>query len=302
MLHLKTIFFVFFFALNSHFAVAQNYHWWWYEYHEYDGVTPWQNYLTMSPDYFGPNAFPIPDINQGRLKTNIELESALEGHFNSHEQTYNLYTKLFIPLQKDKVGITFSMIPIEFYSYDTIIRDKRFSRNHEGKGNASGDLYIGTQIQLLKDHPKWPDLLIGINIRTASGNGYESARFADSPGYFFDLSAGKTYSLKKSFLQSLRVYTLIGFYVWQTNLAAYFQDDAILYGTGIQLNSKIFKWSNEIGGFYGYLNNGDRPMVYRSRLESTRTNSLNMSVQFEYGMHDYNFRSLRFSLVYKLNR
>jgi len=297
---LKTKLFVFFFLIISSFTQAQNEHWWWYEIHDHDGVTPWQRYLIMSPAYFGPNAFPVPDIKQGLLQNNLQIETALEGHYNSHEQTNNLFTKIFIPLLKDKVGIQLSMVPIEFFSYDTVIRDERFSRNYEGTGSAFGDLYISTQIQLLKDHPKWPDLLLGINLRTASGDEFGSARFADAPGYYFDLSAGKTFAFKNSSNNSIRIYAMLGFYVWQTNLADHIQDDALLFGAGFQVQSKSFSLSNELGGFYGYLNNGDRPIVLRSRIQSKRDKSLNFSFQFEHGLQDYNFRSIRLSLIYRI--
>jgi len=296
---LKTNLFVFLFIIVNSLAFAQNEHWWWYEIHEHDGVTPWQRYLIMSPAFFGPNAFPVPEINNGLLRTNLEIETALEGHFNKHEHTENLFAKLFIPLMKGKVGLQLAMVPIEFFSYDTIIRDERFSRNYEGKGYAYGDLYISTQIQLLKDHPKWPDLMMSISLRTASGNEFGSARFADSPGYYFDLSAGKSIIFKEeSLIHTLRWYAMIGFYAWQTNLANHMQDDALLYGAGFQLKSNVFSISNELGGFYGYLNNGDQPLVYRFRLQTMRNKSLNYSFQFEHGLNDYNFRSVRLSLIY----
>ncbi|MDA3906795.1 MAG: hypothetical protein PF484_12035 [Bacteroidales bacterium] len=295
---LKTTFFVFFLIIGNNISLAQNDHSWWYEIHQHDGVTSWEDYLIISPGYFGPNALPVPIINQGLIKNELELEVAFEGHYNTHEQTNNLFTQLFIPLQKDKVGLQLSIVPVEFFSYDTLIRDQRFSRNYEGKGSAIGDLYIGTQIQLLRNHPKWPDILFGINLRTASGNRYSSARFIDSPGYFFDLGLGKSYTLKKSPFHSIRTYAMLGFYVWQTNLNAYFQNDAFLYGAGFQLYSGLFTISNELGGYYGYLDNGDRPLVYRFRMQLTQMKSLNFSLQFEHGIKDYNFRSLRFSALY----
>lgn len=297
---MRAKFLVFLLILISPLVLAQNFHWWWYEIHNHDGVTPWQDYLIMSPAYFGPNAFPIPEINQGLIGTNLELETALEEHFNSHEHTLNLYNKLFIPIEKNKIGIILTMVPIEYYNYDTIIRDQRFSRNYNGNGFANGDLYIGTQIQVLRDRIGWPDVLLGINIRTASGNEYGSARFPDSPGYYFNVSLGKTYEIKKAFFPSLRIYANLGFYVWQTNLYAHFQDDAFLYGGGFQFNTKVFSMTNEIGGLYGYLNNGDRPFVYRFRLQTERKKAINLSLQFENGMHDYNFRSLRFSILYQI--
>lgn len=254
----------------------------------------------MSPAYFGPNAFPIPEVNTGLLKSKFELETALEGHYNAHEQTQNLLTKVFIPLLKDKVGLQISIVPFEVFSYDTLIRDQRFSRNYEGKGTASGDLYIGTQIQLLKNHNFWPDLLLGLNLRTASGNEFGSARFADSPGYYFDLGAGKNFQFESFPSYSIRIYAMLGFYVWQTNLADHMQDDAILYGGGIKLAYKSIDISNEISGFQGYLNNGDKPMVYRFRLQSKMNKSINYSFQFQHGFTDYNFRSFRFSLIYRI--
>ncbi|MFH0999746.1 MAG: hypothetical protein V1783_02795 [Bacteroidota bacterium] len=292
----KRLLIILFTILNS-FALAQNDHWWWYQIHQHDGVTPWQRYLVLSPAYFGPNAFPVPEINSGRITSNFEFENAVEGHFNKHEQTYNLLTKLNIPLIEDKVGIKLSIVPIEFFSHDTLIRDQRFSRNYNGKGSANGDLYITTLIQLLKDHTVWPDVLLGINIRTASGNNFDDARFADSPGYFFDISAGKKIVFKNKTIKAVRIYGMLGFYAWQTNLPDHFQDDALLYGSGIQIDANLL-FTNELGGFYGYLNNGDRPLVYRSSIKTHRNKRLNYCFHFEHGINDYNFRSFRVSLIY----
>lgn len=289
---------IYFLVAANGIAFAQNEHGWWYEIHQHDGVTPWQRYLIMSPAFFGPNALPVPEINQGLIKSDFELESSIEAHYNSHEQTYNLYTKLFIPLYKNRVGIQLSIVPVEFFSYDSLIRDQRFSRNYEGKGHANGDLYIATQIQLLKNHRIWPDLLLGMHLRTASGNNFNSARFTDAPGYFFEISAGKSFNLNEDSSLVLRAYSMLGFYVWQTNLFAHFQDDAFLYGFGFKLSSKTISLVNELGGYYGYLNNGDRPLIYHFRLKTNFNKKINFGLQFEQGLQDYNFRSLRVSIFY----
>jgi len=293
----KTLLILFFIVLNS-FAIAQSYHQWWYDIHEHDGVTPWQRYLIISPNYFGPNAFPIPMNNQAILSSNIELETAFEGHYNSHEQTHNIFSKLNIPFLKDKISLQIFAVPVEYYSHDTLIRDQRFSRNYEGKGIAYGDIYFSTLIQLVKDHAKWPDILLGIHLKTASGSDFGSARFADVPGYYFDLSMGKSFNLKSQHIQSLRIYSMLGFYVWQTNLPTYFQDDAFLFGFGAQIKSKSISWSNEFAGFYGYINNGDRPFVFRSKFQTLFSGKINYGLQFEHGINDYNFRSIRLSVIY----
>jgi len=145
-----------------------------------------------------------------------------------------------------------------------------------------------------------PDVLISINLRTASGNEFGSARFADSPGYYFLLSSGKSIPLNTKAFTSLRFYGMLGFYAWQTNLAGHFQDDAVIYGFGIKLDSKHFSVSTDLDGFSGYLKNGDRPLVYRFRALTSMDSNINYGLQFEHGIVDYNFRSLRFSFIYSI--
>jgi hypothetical protein len=40
---------------------------WWNELHNWDGLSPWEGYLIVSPDFFGPNALPVPKLQNGRI-------------------------------------------------------------------------------------------------------------------------------------------------------------------------------------------------------------------------------------------
>ncbi|HAG15838.1 MAG TPA: hypothetical protein DCG69_04845 [Bacteroidales bacterium] len=275
---------------------------WWNTINQWDRVTPWERYLTPSPGFMGPNAFPVPEIENGLLEKQLTLETAVEGHFNRHEQTENLYTRLFIPFKNQKVGIQLFLVPFEIYSYDQFIRDQRSSTDYDGQGVASGDLYIGTAIQLIENRKWLPDALLSINIKTASGNQYGAARFSDSPGYFFDLSFGKSVYFNSSHKTWIRFYTLVGFYSWHTNLAAHFQDEAVVYGIGAGLELKYFSLNQNFGGFSGFLNNGDRPQVYRVELSSKSNRSVNYKIRFQYGFKDIDYRSIRFSMIYNLKQ
>ena len=35
---------------------------WWNQIHNWDGATPWTQYMTYSHAYLGPNALPIPNV------------------------------------------------------------------------------------------------------------------------------------------------------------------------------------------------------------------------------------------------
>jgi hypothetical protein len=292
-----------FFLLNflfvfSQFAIAQGT--WWNNINQWDRVTPWERYLTPSPGFMGPNAFPVPEINKGKIEKNLTLEIAMEGHFNEHEQTGNLFARLFIPFKNQKAGIQLSIVPFEIYSYDQFIRDQRSSTDYDGQGVATGDLYVGTAIQLLENQKWIPDALLSINIKTASGNQYGAARFADSPGYYFDLSFGKSLYFNSSHSNWIRFYTLVGFYSWHTNLTAHFQDEAVVYGIGAEWESEYFNLDQSFGGFSGFLNNGDHPQVFRMELASKSNKAVTYKIRFQYGFKDIDYRSIRFSMIYNL--
>ncbi len=294
---MKRIILLFFlFLMFGQYSLAQGT--WWNNENNWDRIRPWERYLTLSPGFMGPNAFPIPEIKTGRIEKSLRFETAAEGHFNKHEQTLNLFTRLFIPFKNKKVGLQFFIVPFEIYEYDAFIRAQRSSTDYDGQGVAIGDLYIGTHIQLLEKQTIWPDILLTINIKTASGNQYGAARFSDAPGYYFDLSFGKSFVLSPE--TKLRFYGMLGFYAWQTNLPDHFQNDAVIYGLGAKLELKHLSINQNFGGFSGYLDNGDHPQAYRIDFQSRLKGAVNYKIRFQYGMKDSNYRSIRFSMLYNL--
>jgi len=174
-------FILLFTLIGNQITLSQDYSWW-NEKHNWDGVTPWQNYIILSPAYMGPNALPVPEARDGSLPRNTTFEFSLENHFSSGDKTINLYTNLYIPLFSKRAGLNISIVPFEHYKMDTITRDLRRARDYDGEGISGGDFYIGTFIQILKDK-KFPDIVLSINMKTASGTNLAAARFTDSPGY-----------------------------------------------------------------------------------------------------------------------
>ncbi|MEN8225996.1 MAG: hypothetical protein ABFS05_11630 [Bacteroidota bacterium] len=268
---------------------------WWNNKHNWDGVSPWSSYLIFSPAYFGPNALPVPEIRDAMSDTNISLESSFDLHFSKGDQTQNLFLKLRYPFLEGMIAIEVFGVPIEHYALDTITRDERRARGYDCRGTAFGDLYFSTLIQVLRDKGAWPDLMLGITLRTASGDVLGDARFTDAPGYYFDLSAGKSFQLSPKF--KVRPHVMMGFYVWQTNHDAWRQNDAFLYGAGVSVYSKKTEFSAKWGGYNGYIGNGDEPMVLRANAVY-KLSKLHLKLAFQQGLNDFNYTSVRIGSVF----
>jgi hypothetical protein len=267
---------------------------WWNNKHGWDGVTNWARYLIYSPAYMGPNALPVPEIRDALISREISLESRAEMHFSSGDNTQNIFMKLHYPLLDGRVALEFYGVPAEHFATDTLTRDERRGRDKDARGFAAGDLYVGSLLQLLRNHRHWPDLLLGISLRTASGGNLGNARYTDAPGYFFDLSMGKSFKLQENL--SIRPCLMAGFYVWQTNRDDYRQNDAFLYGLGISLSGKGMSLNTALGGYKGYIGNGDAPMVFRAHASRKLGNTL-LKLTFQQGLHDFRYTTAGLGVV-----
>ena len=280
---------------------AQEDYTWWNEIHQWDGITPWNNLITISPGFLGPNALPVPEIQDGSIARNASVETGFDGYYSKGDRTANLFTRLFLPLFSDRAALDLWYIPVEYYVTDTVTRDLRYSREYDGKGTSLGDLYFGTAIQLVQERDKFPGILVTLNARTASGTNFHAARHSNTPGYYFDLSAGKTFQTGEGILEQIRIYGMMGLYVYQTNLSNHMQNDAFLYGVGTNLEFHRWSLKQQLGGYYGYLDNGDRPMVYRALVAVNATKSMDILLRFQQGFVDFAYSSIRVSTLITFN-
>jgi hypothetical protein len=266
---------------------------WWNNKHHWDGYTHWTDYLTYAPGYLGPNALPIPTIPIGKIGTQIEIEPQFFTHLQPGELSVNSSYRVLWPLANGKVGIELQHIAAEYYQTDSILRDKRAARYREVQGFSTGDLNITTYISLLRES-QWPDVLLRMNLRTASGSDIEDARYTDMPGYFFDISAGKTINTKGGL--NVRIYGMAGLYVWQ--IERHRQNDAPLWGVGSMFTLNSLSFNLEAAGFWGYLNHGDRPIQLRASTHFKMNNNFEFSMFGSKGVNDIFYYTLGFSGTY----
>ena len=277
------------------FSSAQDDYSWWNNKHNWDGVTHWTRYLIYSPAYMGPNALPVPEIREGYLDKRISLESRAELNFSKGDNTQNLFLRLRFPFCKGRLAVELYGVPVEHFRMDTITRDERRGRFINAEGFAVGDLNIGTLIQILRDHGNWPDLLLGMTFRVPSGGNLGNARYTDAPGYFFDLSIGKSFNTRQKL--SIRPFVMGGFYVWHTNQDNLRQNDAFLYGVGLSLYNSYFECNIKYGGYLGYIGNGDAPMVLRAN-GLYKLKNIHIKLGFQQGLNDFKYSTIRLGAIF----
>lgn len=270
---------------------AQDEFQWWDNIHNWQGQGPREFSIVLSPKFMGPNALTPQRALSGKINPST-LEQGMYAHLATGDLTSNLFSRLQVSLFDDLVAFESFIVPIEYYRMTDEVRDKRRALDRDGQGIAGGDFYFNSLIQILKDRPKGPDLLLRFGFKTASGTNLDAARYTDTPGYHFDLSAG--WQLNEEF----RWATSIGFMAWQTFSAVNPQDDAFTYASRLDYTQGKWLLNLNMRGYVGYLNNGDRPLLLQLESERALSDCLKVYLNLQQGIWDYPFTSVGVGLRY----
>ncbi len=270
---------------------------WWTDAHNWDGVTHWSRYIIRSPGYMGPNALPIPLVNNARVDSNIEFESAFEYHRGRGEMAYNPYLNLTIPAAKEKVALSFIYRPFEYYETEEFIRYERYGRNQSCKGFAKGDLYVGTIVHILNQEKHFFDGNLDIFLKTTTGKDLANARHIDAPAYYFDLNLGKKIYESTHLIKQISFYSMLGMYVWQADFNNNRQNDAYLYGLKMNIDFGFLNMDMTYSGYSGYMNLRDKPMALRYNISKKLKNSY-FYISYQDGLRDIIYNSFRLGFNY----
>ena len=241
----------------------------------------------VAPAFFGPNALPVPQMLDGLTSDELRVELATDGYLGyDNSWTADVFARISAPLFTRWANLSVWMPVYEWYSQE------------DGSGSGAGDVYISTDLQVL--HNSWfkknrqyiPQMTLRLGMKTASGEQFNRRRHYDCPGYFFDLAIGQSISLKQ---MELRFAGSVGFLCWQTTDAR--QNDAVMYGLQAKLIHRHFSAQAEWGGYVGWEQYGDAPMVIKLRTAGM-INGFEPFLQYQYGIKDYPFHQLRVGLVY----
>lgn len=251
-------------------------------------------HLIYAPRYFGPNAFPIPTLETAEAATRFEVELRGEYHHYQGDKTKDLFARMLLPLVKGRAGIEVTWVIKEKYEMTPETVAERSAVGTESPIGCHGDIVVSSYFQVLKS-PKWVDILIRANLKTASGNRLCDARFTDAAAYWFDATFGRNLYQSPDGLFRLRAQLMGGFYCWMTNDMVHRQNDALAFGAGFTADYRHFRFNTDLSGIHGYENNGDRPLIWRNRLAYEIKKNV-ISFRFDHGMKDRLYDS--YSLSY----
>jgi hypothetical protein len=268
---------------------------WWNDLVGWDGVSHWSEYQIHSSAFLGANALPIPVMTDGRVNNTSALTTAGQFHFSDGDNTQNVALYLNYNFLKDVISVDLFFIPVEFFQMSHAKKEeRRVHYSNYDVSNATGDAYLNTNFRVLSQEKNKVDMAIRIGLKTASGDNSNPARFTDTPGYYFDASFGKLVGSE----QNWRPYAMLGFYSWETNDDILPQNDAVMYGFGIEYSKNELSVKNELTGYNGYKKNGDKPAVYRLSF-SKSFSRLILGAKYQHGLRDYDYKTFELSLGYK---
>jgi hypothetical protein len=267
---------------------------WWAQVVHWDGVSEWPKYMITQPAYMGPNALPVPRIGNGSIDSSFSMSATGSLHFSKGDNTQNFTLYANYCLVKDVISFDASWIPYEHFTMSHAIKEQRHVFSHfYYDQQATGDIELNTTIQLLNRWRKNIQLALRIGYRFPTGTGLGVARYTDGPGYHFDLSFGKPVNT------SLKCIGMLGFYSWQLINVGRRQDDAFLFGTGAEWNTKTVRLQTYISGYLGYqLNSGDKPVVFRATVEK-KIKRTSLLMGFQQGLHDFGYSSLEMGVKFR---
>lgn len=271
---------------------------WWQDLHQYDPDKSWYQYMNYTSAFFGPNALPVPELFDGRVPTKNKAELSTDVFWGFGDQTQSLSTRLVYAIIPGRLSLSGWGVLAEHYRTTQAVRDVRASQVERGEETfLIGDLYLSTQLSLLQEKRMLPDLNLEVVLKTSSSKTSSSARYFDTPGYYFNLTAGKSLHFKTGLLDELRFVGNLGFLCYQLNQEH--QNDAPLYGAKLLLTAG--PWTVEGGwhGYSGWLDQGDKPMLLRGKL-NYNTGSATLFMQYQHALRDYPFRRMQTGVCFSL--
>lgn len=261
----------------------------------------------VSPYYYGPNAFPIPDILD-RTSPDLLVRLAADDYIGRRgDNTADAEIKVSVPLWTRRANLSLWWVVREWFRNTDLNMETsgivpgewEFARS----GSCGGDIYVSADLQILEEKKYRPDLTLRATLKTASGGHSHHRRFYDSAGYFFDAAAAKTIPLSSDW--SLRFAVSAGFLCWQTDNGR--QNDAFLFG--IRAGARFRNWSlsETFGGYSGWESGAcidghlahDKPMSLKTVLQYS-VGKFDIIAQYQYGLDDYPYQQLRLALAYHI--
>ena len=254
--------------------------------------------VNYSPAYFGPNALPVPEFSDATIPKETILQLSGNHFFGFGDITKSIDLRIEIPLLPEHVSFNIWYTGFETWRVTQEIYDHRNMMGDSLRGTAWGEFYVETRMLLLKERERRPSIVLNSTLKAAAGTNFGQRRHYDTPGYYFSVEVSKSFFPRRRFLDEVRPVAHIGFLCWETTNSV--QNDAPMYGGKIILRNRLFDFQNTLSSYYGWMNNGDVPLVFSSRL-TFKQPKFNFFYQYQYGINDFSYHHVQIGLAFKLS-
>lgn len=249
----------------------------------------------IAPAYFGPNAFPVPEMLDDAVSRELEVKVRgdwFRGDYGDH--TGSLMASLRVPVFTSRANLVVWMPVIEGYHLSTRwVEHAPVDPTLKRRGSTIGTMFVSTDILLMRESRRRPAMAVRAAMKTAAEDDWTTARYYDCPGYFFDMSFGKDFAIRKGVLKSLRLGVSGGFLCWQTDNAR--QNDATMYAAKVTARFRHLTIAQDVRGYFGWEHNGDCPAVAKTSVEA-RFGHFSPFAEYQKGLHDYPFQQFSVGL------
>ena len=262
----------------------------WAARNDYAPGRDWRSYLLIAPGNMGPNALPVPPAVSGRVDTVVTLSLAVSAHYAPGDRAQDLTLAAAYPFGR-RASLRVRYTLREWYRYDEAVALERNALRPAGAYSAAGDVWVEGVFQVLRQRARRPDVALTARIKTASGGDLEGMRYTDSPGYWFDVSAGRDVRLGTAGAWTLRPYASAGFFVWQRFGESAPQNDAVTYAIGARAERGRSSLWLEGAGYAGYTDQLDQPLVLRGGGGLALGRRWRLEARVAHGLHDWAYTS-----------
>ena len=253
------------------------------------------------PYFFGPNAFPVPDMmknTSSHFSVELDADYAVGNLSPRQDRTFTSVFAVRFPLWSDRVNLSvYGQIHEWYWDNEEVRALRKVDPKYPLSGNTAGDAYFSLDMRLLEERSWLPRLTFRVALKTASGDKYEEARYFDAPGYHFDFCATKTFRISdESFFRAFSASLNAGFVCWQTDMGA--QNDALLCAASLGVETSLANLSFDYGGYSGIEKSHDAPTTFKIKLELLPDSSFSPVLFFQKGVRDWPFSQFRFGVKY----
>lgn len=253
---------------------------------------------SYSPAFFGPHALGVPEISDGRIRAHTSAGFSTDYSFGYGDRTVGFRIDAEIPLVPQYVSFKLWYDVYEKYRVSPAVCDLRGITHTSGlKGGEAGDVYVQTRISVLGERKYRPQIILSATLKTASGGSYPERRFYDTPGYWFDFEIAKSFLITSEAVKEIRLVAQAGFLCWETTGSV--QNDAPMYGLNMIVSNRRLSLENQIAGYCGWMDNGDKPLVWRTRLTYTYKFA-SLFFQYQYGIKDFPYHQTRLGCSFSI--